>query len=51
MWSLHAMTWCRYLETHPGGRTWIPRPWYPHKTIPYFLDVLAIHRWVLGSNE
>ena len=29
---LHALIWCWYLEVHPTGRTWIPRPWYPAKS-------------------
>jgi len=30
---LHAATWCWYLQAHPTGQTWIPRPWYRHKTM------------------
>lgn len=43
---LHALTWCWYLETHPTGGTWIPRPWYQHKKTPSFLDALAALRRV-----
>jgi len=31
---LHALTRCWYLDTHPAGRTWIPRPRYRHKNTP-----------------
>ncbi len=48
---LHAMTWCWYLQTHPTGRTWIPRPWYRHKTTPSFLDALAALRRVLWAQR
>jgi len=46
---LHAAIWCWYLKTHPHGQTWIPRPWYRHKTTPSFLDALAALRRVLWS--
>ncbi len=45
------MTWSWYLETHPTGRTWITRPWYPHKTTPSFLDALAALRRVLWAQR
>ena len=48
---LHAATWCWYLDTHPGGRSWIPRPWYRHKHTPSFLDALAALRRVLWSQR
>lgn len=48
---LHAMIWCWYLQTHPTGRTWIPRPWYTTKTTPSFLDALAALRRVLWSQR
>ena len=48
---LHAMTWSWYLETHPNGRTWITRPWYPHKATPSFLDALAALRRVLWAQQ
>lgn len=38
---LHGLTWCWYLQQHPQGGTWIPRPWYPRKATPSFLDALA----------
>jgi len=43
---LHALIWCWYIDTHPTGRTWIPRPWYPGKKTPSFLDALAAVRRV-----
>jgi hypothetical protein len=48
---LHAMTWCWYLTEHPTGDTWIPRPWYPHKTTPSFLDALAALRRTLWTER
>lgn len=48
---LHATIWCWYLANHPGGATWTPRPWYPHKSIPSFLDALAALRRVLWSQR
>lgn len=48
---LHALTWCWYLDTHPNGRTWTPRPWYTSKTTPSFLDALAALRKVLWSHR
>lgn len=48
---LHATIWCWYLTTHPGGRTWIPRPWYRTKTTPSFLDALAALRRVLWAKR
>ena len=48
---LHAMTWCWYLTEHPAGDTWIPRPWYPRKATPSFLDALAALRRTLWSQR
>ena len=48
---LHTLIWCWYLDTHPTGRTWIPRPWYPAKTTPSFLDALAALSRVLWSQR
>ncbi len=48
---LHATIWCWYLTTHPTGRTWTPRPWYPTKTTPSFLDALAALRRVMWSQR
>lgn len=48
---LHALIWCWYLDTHPAGRTWIPRPWYPGKHTPSFLDALAALRRALWSQR
>ena len=41
---LFTLTWCWYLQAHPTGRTWTPRPWYPAKATPSFLDALAALR-------
>ncbi len=48
---LHATTWCWYLSTHPSGATWTPRPWYPTKATPSFLDALAALRKALWSQR
>jgi hypothetical protein len=48
---LHAAIWCWYLTTHPDGRTWTPRPWYPHKHTASFLDALAALRRALWSKR
>jgi len=48
---LHATIWCWYLQTHPSGHTWIPRPWYRTKATPSFLDALAALRRVLWAQR
>lgn len=48
---VHATTWCWYLTEHPAGDTWIPRPWYPHKSTPSFLDALAALRRSLWTER
>ena len=48
---LHGLIWCWYIDTHPTGRTWIPRPWYRNKATPSFLDALAALRRVLWSQR
>ena len=48
---LHALIWCWYLDAHPAGRTWIPRPWYRAKVTPSFLDALAALRRTLWSQR
>jgi hypothetical protein len=48
---LHALIWCWYLQAHPTGRTWIPRPWYRAKATPSFLDALAALRRTLWSQR
>jgi hypothetical protein len=48
---LHALIWCWYLQVHPTGRTWIPRPWYTRKATPSFLDALAALRRTLWSQR
>jgi len=48
---LHATIWAWYLQTHPTGATWTPRPWYPAKSTPSFLDALAALRRVLWSQR
>lgn len=48
---LHATIWCWYLTRHPDGTSWTPRPWYPTKTTPSFLDALAALRKALWSHR
>lgn len=48
---LHALTWSCYLTDHPAGDTWIPRPWYPRKSTPSFLDALAALRRTLWAQR
>jgi hypothetical protein len=48
---LHATIWAWYIQTHPTGRTWTPRPWYQTKSTPSFLDALAALRRVLWSRR
>ena len=48
---LHAVIWCWYLDSHPTGRTWIPRPWYRHNSAPSFLDALAALRRQLWAQR
>ncbi|WP_186526382.1 IS701 family transposase [Leekyejoonella antrihumi] len=48
---LHATTWCWYLTSHPDGQTWTPRPWYPRKKTPSFLDALATLRRTLWAQR
>lgn len=48
---LHALIWCWYLDSHPTGRTWTPRPWYTTKATPSFLDALAALRRILWSQR
>lgn len=42
---LYAAIWTRYIPTFPTT-SWIPRPWYPNKATPSFLDALASLRRV-----
>ena len=48
---LHAMTWLWYILEHPVGRTWQPKPWYPHKATPSFRDALAALRTSLWRQR
>jgi hypothetical protein len=48
---LHGLIWSWYHDTHPTGRTWIPRPWYPGKATPSFPDALAALPRVLWSQR
>ena len=46
---LFTLTWCWYLEAHPTRSHLDPRPWYPAKATPSFLDALAALRRDLWS--
>ncbi len=48
---LYAAIWTWYIPTHGTTTTWMPRPWYPKKTTPSFLDVLAALRRCLWSER
>jgi hypothetical protein len=48
---LTSLVWCWYLHTHPDGRTWTVRAWYPRKATPSFLDALAALRRLLWSQR
>ena len=48
---LHATIWSWYLTHHPDANTWTPRPWYPAKATPSFLDALAALRKVLWHQR
>jgi hypothetical protein len=38
---LYSVLWFSYLLLPPPKTTWLWRPWYPQKSTPSFLDVLA----------
>ncbi len=46
---IYTAVWAWYIPTHGATRTWIPRPWYPKKTTPSFLDALATLRRTMWS--
>lgn len=48
---LYAAVWAWYIPTHGTAPTWIPRPWYPKKTTPSFLDALAALRRTIWSER
>ena len=48
---LHAAIWAWYIPTYGTTPSWIPRPCYPKKTTPSFLDALATLRRCLWSER
>lgn len=50
LWPYTAI-WTWYIPTFGTTPTWIPRSWYPNKTIPSFLDALATLRRCLWSQR
>ena len=48
---LYAAIWTWYIPTFGTATSWIPRPWYPKKATPSFLDALASLRRVLWAER
>ena len=48
---LYAAIWTWYIRTVGTTVSWIPRPWYPKKATPSFLDALASLRRVLWAER
>ena len=48
---LYAAIWTWYIPTVGTATSWIPRPWYPKKQTPSFLDALASLRRVLWAER
>lgn len=48
---LYSVIWTSHIVTFGAARTWIPRPWYPKKQTPSFLDALAALRRTLWSER
>ena len=48
---LYAAIWTWYIPTFGTTPSWIPRPWYPKKATPSFLDALASLRRVLWEQR
>jgi hypothetical protein len=48
---LYSAIWTSHIVTFGADRTWIPRPWYPKKETPLFLDALAALRRTLWSER
>ncbi len=48
---LYAAIWTWYIPTFGTTASWIPRPWYPKKATPSFLDALASLRRVLWAER
>jgi len=48
---LYAAIWAWYIPAFGTTTTWIPRPWYPKKATPSFLDALAALRRCMWSER
>ena len=48
---LYAAIWTWYIPAFGTTATWIPRPWYPKKATPSFLDAIATLRRVMWSQR
>jgi hypothetical protein len=48
---LYSAIWTWHITTVGTVRTWIPRPWYPKKQTPSFLDALAALRRALWAER
>ena len=49
--QLYAAIWTWYIPTVGTAVSWIPRPWYPKKATPSFLDALASLRRMLWAER
>jgi hypothetical protein len=48
---LYSVIWTWHITAFGAQRTWTPRPWYPKKSAPSFLDALAALRRSLWSER
>lgn len=48
---LHSAIWTWHITVYGTKHTWTPRPWYPNKTTPSFIDALASLRRTLWSER
>ncbi len=48
---LYSAIWTWHISTFGTARTWTPRPWYPKKATPSFIDALASLRRAMWSQR
>lgn len=48
---LYTAIWTWYIPTFGTSPTWTPRPWYPKKAVPSFIDALASLRRCLWTQR
>lgn len=48
---LYSAIWTWHISVYGAARTWTPRPWYPKKATPSFIDALASLRRALWSER